>query len=129
MFYDIQTRGVGFVFTWNFQYISKARLAEAFQQLMLDPKTGDILIRIHTAIHQADEAVDLAKFIKTQVPEAHIFGTSTSAVISWGRLSGNQCVISVTQMSEGSIRSCQHLTARRGSPSPRRRSVNMSETP
>lgn len=26
------------MFTWNFQYISKARLAEAFHQLMLDSK-------------------------------------------------------------------------------------------
>lgn len=93
------------MFTWNFQYISKSRLAEAFSQLMLDPKAGDILIRIHTPIHREEEAVDLARFIKTLAPEAHIFGTSTSAVITWGRISGNQCIISVTQMSEGSIRS------------------------
>ncbi len=90
--------------TWNFQYISKARLAEAFQQLMLDPADGDILIRIHTAIHLEDEAVDLARFIAKKVPGAHIFGTSTSAVICWGRLIKNQCVISVTQLSEGSIK-------------------------
>ena len=43
------------MFTWNFQYISKARLAESFHQLMLDSKKGDILIRIHTAIHLEDE--------------------------------------------------------------------------
>ena len=92
------------MFTWNFQYISKTRLAEAFSQLMLDPGKGDILIRIHTAIHTEDEAVDLARFISRLVPGAHIFGTSTSAVISWGRLIQNQCVISVTQMSEGSVR-------------------------
>lgn len=93
------------MFTWNFQYISKSRLSEAFSQLMLDPKKGDILIRIHTAIHLAEEAVDLAKYIARLVPGAHIFGTSTSAVISWGRISQNQCVVSVTQMSNsGSIR-------------------------
>lgn len=92
------------MFTWNFQYISKARLADAFAQLMLDPKKGDILIRIHTAIHLEEEAVDLAKFISTLVPEAHIFGTSTSAIISWGRLCQNQCVISVTQMTKGSVK-------------------------
>ena len=65
------------MFTWNFQYISKARLAESFHQLMLDSKKGDILIRIHTAIHLEDEAVDLARFIAGLVPDAHIFGTST----------------------------------------------------
>jgi len=91
------------MFTWNFQYISKARLAEAFRQLMLDPLNGDILIRIHTAIHLEEEAVDLAKFIAQLVPEAHIFGTSTSAVISWGKLMPNQCVISVTQMESGKV--------------------------
>ena len=93
------------LFTWNFQYISKARLAETFQQLRLDPAAGDILVRIHTSIHLEDEAVDLAKYIAKLVPQAHIFGTSTSAVISWGKLIQNQCVISVTQMSrKGRVR-------------------------
>ena len=91
------------MFTWNFQYISKARLAEAFHQLMLDPLKGDILIRIHTAVHLENEAVDLAKFIAHLVPGAHIFGTSTSAVISWGKLMPNQCIVSVTQMSKGKV--------------------------
>ena len=45
------------MFTWNLQYISKNRLAEAFDQLMLNPRNGDILIRIHTAIHLENEAV------------------------------------------------------------------------
>ncbi len=89
------------MFTWNFKYISKTRLAQAFSQLMLNPVKGDILIRIHTAIHVEDEAVDLAKFIAKLVPGAHIFGTSTSAVIVSGKLSPDQCVISVTQMSAG----------------------------
>ncbi|MBR1864264.1 MAG: EAL domain-containing protein [Ruminococcus sp.] len=92
------------MFTWNFQYVSKARLAEAFSQLMLDSKKGDILVRIHTAIHMEEEAVDLARFIKKLAPEAHIFGTSTSAIISWGKLIQNQCVVSVTQMSRGTVR-------------------------
>ena len=48
------------MFTWNFQFISKARLREMFNQLMVDPKKGDILVRIHTAIHGEKEAVDLA---------------------------------------------------------------------
>lgn len=91
------------LFTWNFQYISKARLAETFEQLRLDPKAGDILVRIHTAIHLEEEAVDLARFIAKLVPKAHIFGTSTSAVISSGKLIQNQCVISVTQMSKGRV--------------------------
>lgn len=90
--------------TWNFQYMSKARLAEAFHQLMLDPANGDILIRIHTAIHLEEEAVDLARFIAGLIPGAHIFGTSTSAVICRGRLIQNQCVISVTQMAKGTIK-------------------------
>ena len=72
---------------------------------MLNSRKGDILIRIHTAIHMAEEAVELAAFIKNIIPRAHIIGTSTSAVILGGRLLHYQCVISVTQMSEGSIRS------------------------
>ena len=72
--------------TWNFQYISKKRLAIAFDQLMLRPENGDILVRIHTAIHTESEAVELAKFISALVPGAHIFGTSTSAVINGGKL-------------------------------------------
>ena len=102
----IHKRGeaVVYMFTWNFQYISKARLTETFRQLNLDTKKGDILIRVHTAIHQEDEAVELARFIAGLVPGAYIFGTSTSAVINWGKLSQNQCVISVSQMNCGSIR-------------------------
>ena len=91
------------MFTWNFQYISRSRLNEVFDQLALDPSKGDILIRIHTAIHFGDEAVELARFIKEKVPKAHIFGTSTSGIINMGRLSNNQCIISVTQMSQGRV--------------------------
>ena len=93
------------MFTWNFQFISRAKLAETLKQLMLDSGKGDILIRIHTAIHNGDEAVDMARFIKSLVPDAYIFGTSTSAVINAGRLSYDQCVISVTQMDEGRVAS------------------------
>ena len=91
------------MFTWNYQYISKARLASSLEQMMLQPEKGDILIRIHTAIHLEDEAVDLARFIKTIVPEAKIVGTSTSAVINRGKLAMNQCVVSVTQMNGGHV--------------------------
>ena len=91
------------MFTWNFQYVSRARLAETFNQLSLNSQRGDILIRIHTAIHSEEEAVELAAFIKEQVPGAHIFGTSTSAVIQEGKMIPSQCVISVTQMARGSV--------------------------
>lgn len=92
------------MFTWDFQYISKARLAETFGQLMLDPNKGDILVRIHTAIHSEEEAVDLARFIKRLVPSAQIMGTSTSASVSMGRPHKDQCNIAVSQISEGYIR-------------------------
>ena len=56
-------KGIASMFTWNFQYISRSRLSEVFDQLTLDSQKGDILIRIHTAIHFGDEAVELAHFI------------------------------------------------------------------
>ena len=93
------------MFTWNIQYISKTRLADALKQSVIDTERGDILIRIHTAIHNAQEAVDLAAFIKKIVPEAHIIGTSTSAVIHEGKLHMDQCLISVTQMTHASLKS------------------------
>ena len=93
------------MFTWNLQYISKTRLSDTLKQLMIDSAKGDILIRIHTAIHNADEAVDLASYIKSIVPGAHIIGTSTSAVIHEGKLHMDQCLISVTQMSGSSLKS------------------------
>ena len=96
-------KGIASMFTWNFQYISRSRLKEVFDQLALDPEKGDILVRIHTAIHFGDEAVELARFIKEKVPQAHIFGTSTSGVINMGHLANNQCIISVSQMAQGSI--------------------------
>lgn len=93
------------MFTWNFQYISKSKLADTLKQLMLSTEKNDILIRIHTAIHNADEAVDLAQTIKSLVPGAYILGTSASAVICSGKLIYDQCIISVTQMDEGSVKS------------------------
>ena len=96
------------MFTWNLQYVSKTRLANSLKQLMIDyGKNDDILIRIHTSIHEPDDAVDLAAFIKNIVPRAHIFGTSTSAVINGGKLFHDQCIISITQVSEGSILSAR----------------------
>ncbi len=93
------------MFTWNFHYVSKARLTETLNQLMLNSQKGDVLIRIHTAIHYEDEAVELAKYVKSLVPNAHIIGTSTAAIIRWGKIDPNQCVISVTQMDECKVRS------------------------
>ncbi len=91
------------MFTWNFQYVSKARLEETLTQLMLNTEKTDVLIRIHTAIHLKDEAVELAKFVKNIVPGAHIYGTSTTAVIYRGKLFRNQCVISVTMMNDAKV--------------------------
>ena len=93
------------MFTWNFTYMSKARLTDTLNQLMLNAQPGDILVRIHTAIHHEEEAVELARCIKELVPKARIIGTSTTAVINGGKLDPNQCVISVTQMDSCNVRS------------------------
>ena len=91
------------MFTWNFQYISKARLSSTLKQLNLSAEQGDILIRIHTAIHLADEAVDLARFIKELVPNAVIFGTSCAAIVNKGNFAQNRCVISVSTLAEARV--------------------------
>ena len=94
------------MFTWNIQFVSRKRLADTLTQLMI---SGDgernILVRIHTAIHTAEEATDLASFIKGILPSAQILGTSTSAIICEGKLIHDQCLISVTQMDGGNVRS------------------------
>ena len=96
------------MFTWNLQYVSKTRLADSLKQLMIDyGKNDDILIRIHTSIHAPDDAVELASFIKSIVPRAHIIGTSTSAVINGGKLMSDRCIVSITQVSEGSVHSAR----------------------
>ena len=98
------------MFTWNFQYVSKARLIETLSPLMLNEQKGDVLVRIHTAIHLEEEAVDIARTIKQIIPRAMIFGTSTSAVLCWGKLMPNQCVISVTTMKHGSVKAVLQST-------------------
>ena len=47
--------------------------------------------------------MDLAAFIKSIIPEARILGTSTSAIISEGKLIHDQCVISITQIDRGNV--------------------------
>nr|AHF25603.1 diguanylate cyclase/phosphodiesterase [uncultured bacterium Contigcl_23] len=89
-------------------YVSRKRLGDTLNQLMVsDEEGGDVLIRIHTAIHTPEEAVALAAFIKGIIPNAHILGTSTSAIIREGKLIHDQCVISITQMDEGNVRAAR----------------------
>ena len=96
--------GESLMFTWNLQFVSKKRLEDTLNQLMFSDGDGSsILVRIHTAIHTADEAVDLAAFIKRIIPNAQILGTSTSAAINGGKLLHDKCVVSITQMDEGSV--------------------------
>ena len=93
------------MFTWNIQFVSRKRLEDTLAQLMVSGG-GDrnILVRIHTAIHTAEEAVDLAASVKKIIPNAQILGTSTSAIISEGKMIHDQCLISITQMDEGNVR-------------------------
>ena len=93
------------MFTWNFQYVSRVKLAETLNQIRINDEKGDVLVRIHTAIHQKDEAVDLARFIKHIVPKAKIIGTSTSGVIYQGKIYRNQCIVSVTQSDNAKFQS------------------------
>lgn len=48
--------------------------------------------------------MDLAAFIRKIIPNARILGTSTSAIISGGKLLHDQCLISITQMDVGNVR-------------------------
>ena len=93
------------MFTWNYSYISRARLETDLSQIDTEQGEGDVLVRIHTTIHLGEEAVELARFIKNLIPNAKIVGTSTSAAINRGKLTMNQCVISVTVTQSASIRS------------------------
>ncbi|HAJ97208.1 MAG TPA: diguanylate cyclase [Ruminococcus sp.] len=88
--------------TWNMLYLSNGNLKESIHRLQLEDCTSDILVRIHTSIHKKEEAVELAKFVKSLIPNAKIFGTSTSAVIYRGRTLYDHCVISITKMERGS---------------------------
>ncbi len=93
------------MFTWNLLFVSKKRLEDTLNQMIVgDGEDRDVLVRIHTAIHTAGEAVDLAAFIKRIIPNARILGTSTSAIICGGKLIHDQCLISFTQMDGGSAR-------------------------
>ena len=79
------------MFTWNLMFVSQKRLEDTLSQLMVgDGEDKDVLVRIHTAIHTAEEAVDLASFVKRLIPNARILGTSTSAIISGGKLIHDQ---------------------------------------
>ena len=92
------------MFTWNLPFVSRKRLEDTLTQLMVsDEADKDVLVRIHTAIHTAEEAVELASCVKGIIPNAKILGTSTSAIINEGKLIHDQCVISVTQMDEGNV--------------------------
>ena len=83
-------------------FVSKKRLGDTLSQMMVgDGENKSVLVRIHTAIHKAEEAVDLAAFFKGIIPNAQILGTSTSAIINEGKLIHDQCVVSVTQMDGG----------------------------
>lgn len=103
------------MFTWNLQFVSKKRLEDTLHQLIIsDEENKDVLVRIHTAVHTAEEAVDLAAFIKGIIPNARILGTSTSAVLCEGKLIHDQCIISITQMDEGNVQAARIPLAEAG---------------
>ena len=39
------------MFTWNYSYISRARLETDLSQIDTEQGEGDVLVRIHTTIH------------------------------------------------------------------------------
>ncbi len=89
--------------TWNLPYLSNGNFREAIRRLQLDGERRDVLVRIHTAVHRAEEAVELAAYVKELIPGAKIFGTTTATIIHRGRLLQNQCIISITMPDEGAI--------------------------
>lgn len=90
--------------TYNFLYTSNQTLQEQLEEIKI-PADASVLVRIHTAIHPEEQAVDLAKRIRRILPKACIFGTTTSSVIFHGRLMPDKCLISVTVLKEGTVHS------------------------
>lgn len=74
------------MFTWNLLFVSYKRLEDTLNQLMVGSDGKDVLVRIHTAIHTAEEAVALAALVKRIIPRAQIWAPvppRSSAGESW----------------------------------------------
>lgn len=88
--------------TYNYVYSSKESLLEFIDSTELDP-LSNILVRIHTAVHNMGEANDLVKFIGEKLPNARIIGCSTSHIILEGQIIPESCLISFTSFSDAKI--------------------------
>ncbi len=90
------------MFTYNFIYTSAKEIRSGLASLELKCES-EVFVRIHTAIHDAEQSVRVACLVKEVIPEAKIFGTSTSSVIDKGSILADKCLISVTVLEHGKV--------------------------
>lgn len=89
--------------TFNFLYSTNNNLRNSIESIDFSDCSG-ILVRIHTSIHNEKKAVSLASFIKNLIPECKIIGTSTSDVIFHGKIIKEKCLVSITKLKEGCVK-------------------------
>jgi EAL domain-containing protein (putative c-di-GMP-specific phosphodiesterase class I) len=89
--------------TFNFLYSTKNNLQKSIDVIDFSD-CESVLVRIHTCIHNEKNIFDLTSYIKELIPNAQIIGTSTSAIIYHGKIIPDQCLISITKIGKGSVK-------------------------
>lgn len=81
--------------TLNHQFENKKFLADFLESITLQD-TDQVLVRIHSAIHTAEEVQVVIDIVKKILPQAHIIGCSAAQIICEGKVIPNSCLVSVS---------------------------------
>ncbi|MGL5978219.1 MAG: EAL domain-containing protein [Erysipelotrichaceae bacterium] len=88
--------------TWNYLYHDDIKL-QNFLHMVQVPTQEALFIRVHTSIHTREQAVTLAKHLRTLFPNAIILGTSACSIIYQGTIQDDTCLISIHQFEHTNI--------------------------
>lgn len=88
--------------TYNHIYKTKESLLDFMDSTGLCT-VSNVLVRIHTAVHNISEAGDLVKTIGEKLPNAKLIGCSTSHIILEGQIIPEACLISFTTFSSAKL--------------------------
>ncbi len=68
------------------------------------PKDKELLVRIHSTLHDMKEIQTLASQVKELLPRAVIAGCSSSMVICEGKILPDTCLVSITELEHSGLR-------------------------
>lgn len=88
--------------TYNYLIKKNGGIEEFIESLNIHD-SGNMLVRIHSAIHTIDEVNSLIETIRKHLPSANFVGCSTGHVILDGQVFADSCLVSISEFDSAGI--------------------------